>query len=170
MFFYHMNWLNYASICLLFWQFSNYLFKLFLSGLDKLGRKRIIKDRIDDEPYLERYYLFLKDRETFPFNIFLHKFLKSDDEELHDHPWNFTTVILSGGYWEHTPNGKTWYGPGTVLHKKATDLHRLELNAELGTNTWTLFIPGKKYREWGFQTVKGWVEEKKYLEERKKKN
>ena len=65
----------------MFWQLSNYIFKLFLSCLDKLDRKRIIKDRIDNEEYLERYYLFLKNRTTFPFNIFLHKFLKSDDEE-----------------------------------------------------------------------------------------
>ncbi len=164
-----MNWLNYASICLLFWQFSHYLFQFFLTLLNKLDRKRIIKDRIDDEPYLERYYLFLKNRETFPFNVFLHKFLKSDDEELHDHPWNFTTVILTGGYWEHTENGKTWYGPGTVLHKKATDLHRLELKPN-SIDTWTLFIPGKRCREWGFKTDKGWIEEKKYLEERKKKD
>ena len=51
-----------------------------------LDRHRIINDRIDMEPYLERYYLFLKDREDFPFNIFLHKFIKSDPYELHDHP------------------------------------------------------------------------------------
>ena len=47
----------------------------------------IINDRIDKEPYLERYYLFLRNRENFPFNIFLHKFLKSDSDDLHDHPW-----------------------------------------------------------------------------------
>ena len=58
-----MNWLNYTTIFVFFWQISSYVFKLFLSGLDKLGRKRLIKDRIDDEPYLERYYLFLKDRD-----------------------------------------------------------------------------------------------------------
>ena len=71
--------------------------------------------------------------------------------------------------WEHTENGKTWYGPGTVLHKKATDLHRLELKPN-SIDTWTLFIPGKRCREWGFKTDKGWIEEKKYLEERKKKD
>jgi hypothetical protein len=166
-FFYHMNWLNYAAIYLFFWQISNYVFKLFLSGLDKLGRKRIIKDRIDDEDYLERYYLFLKNRKTFPFNIFLHKFLKSDDEELHDHPWSFTTIILSGGYWEHSLYGKTWHGPGSIIHKQATDLHRLELDPDV-SDTWTLFIPGKRCRNWGFQTAEGWINEKDYLEERKK--
>ena len=79
------------------------IFHSFLFLLEKCDRKRIIKDRIDNDDYLIRYYLFLKNRKTFPFNIFLHKFLKSDTEDLHDHPWSFTTVILWGGYWEYIP-------------------------------------------------------------------
>ena len=62
--------------------------------MDLLGRKRIILDRESDEPYLERYYIFLKNRTTFPFNMFIHKFLKSDPDDLHDHPWGFTTFIF----------------------------------------------------------------------------
>ena len=50
---------------------------MLLKLLEKMGRKRVIMDRLCDEPYLERYYLFLKERERFPFNIFLHKFLKA---------------------------------------------------------------------------------------------
>ena len=59
---------------------------MILKLLERLGRKRIIMDRIENEPYLERYYLFLKERKTFPFNIFLHKFLKGDPDDVHDHP------------------------------------------------------------------------------------
>ncbi len=59
--------------------------KWFLNILEKLDRKRIIMDRVNNEPYLERYYLFLKDRKKFPFNIFLHKFLKGDPDDVHDH-------------------------------------------------------------------------------------
>ena len=51
------------------------------------NRKRIILDRVGKKPYLIRYYLFLKERTWFPFNIFLHKFLQGDPDELHDHPW-----------------------------------------------------------------------------------
>ena len=47
-------------------------------------RKHVILDRIGQEPYLVRYYLFIKDRKWFPFNVFLHKFLQSDPDELHD--------------------------------------------------------------------------------------
>ena len=68
---------------------------MFQKFLNLLGRKRIVYDRIDNEPYLERYYLFLKDRDRFPFNIFLHKFLKSDIDDLHDHPWPYATLCDS---------------------------------------------------------------------------
>ena len=68
--------------------------KLILKALDKLGRKRIVMDRLNNEPYLERYYIFLKDRKWFPFNVFLHKFLKSDPDDLHDHHWPYATLIL----------------------------------------------------------------------------
>ena len=33
---------------------------MLLKLLERLGRKRIIYDRVHNEPYLERYYLFLK--------------------------------------------------------------------------------------------------------------
>ena len=51
---------------------------MLLKLLERMGRRRIVYDRVENEPYLERYYLFLKERERFPFNVFLHKFLKSD--------------------------------------------------------------------------------------------
>ena len=70
---------------------------MFKSFMKAIGRHRVIYDREDNEPYLERYYLFLKDRVTFPFNIFLHKFYKSDPDDLHDHPWNYITFIVKGG-------------------------------------------------------------------------
>ena len=75
----------------------------FLRLLDRIGRKRIVMDRINNEPYLERYYVFLKDRKWFPFNIFVHRFLKSDPDDVHDHPWSYVTLILKGGYYEWTP-------------------------------------------------------------------
>ena len=45
---------------------------LLISTLLK-GRKRIIYNRDGTKEYLVRYYLFLKDRKRFPFNITLHK-------------------------------------------------------------------------------------------------
>ena len=90
-------------------------------------RKRVILDRVGQKPYLIRYYLFLKERKWFPFNIFLHKFLQGDPDELHDHPWPYLTIILKGGYWEVTPKGRFWRGPGSFRFATPKSLHRVEL-------------------------------------------
>jgi len=147
---------------------------LFLKLLDRLGRRRVVMDRVNNEPYLERYYLFLKDRDTFPFNIFLHKFLRSDPDDLHDHPWPYATVILKGGYWEWTPvfdaEGRKltevakWRAPGHVRFNSATSLHRIELDP--GVECWTLFMPGAKTREWGFVQSGVWQQWEQYLANR----
>jgi hypothetical protein len=150
------------------------LIKKFLEWLDKIGRKRIIMDRVNNEPYLERYYIFLKDRTSFPFNVFLHRFLKGDPDDVHDHPWNYATFILKGGYWEWIPQfnsegqktceiGK-WRGAGHFRICRANSFHRIELDP--GVETWTLFMPMQKKREWGFLTRKGWVQHKEYLNSR----
>jgi len=130
-------------------------------AFQRCNRHRIIKDKDTDEAYLERYYLCLKDRTDFPFNIFIHKFLKSDPDDLHDHPWSYFTCILRGGYLEHTPSGKFWRGPFTCKCGAPNDLHRIELNPQAG-ECWTLFIPGKKIRKWGFMTDDGWIQHENY--------
>ena len=148
-----------------------------LKILEKLGRKRIVLDRINNEPYLERYYLFLKDRKHFPFNVFLHKFLKSDPDEVHDHPWPYATLILKGGYYEHIPNfnpagalvGHTryWRGPGHFRICSANSYHRVELKE--GTDCWTMFMPGPQHREWGFLVKNKWIQHEEYLSHRASK-
>ena len=140
---------------------------MLLKLLDRLGRKRIIMDRVSDEPYLERYYLFLKERDRFPFNIFLHKFLKGDPDDLHDHPWPYATLILRGGYWETTPKGRFWRGPGHFRISSADSYHRIEL--EPGITCWTLFIPGSHRKEWGFDVDGKWIKWDDYLRMRYEK-
>jgi len=148
---------------------------MILKLLERMGRKRIVMDRVNDEPYLERYYLFLKDRNHFPFNVFLHKFLKSDPDDVHDHPWPYATLILKGGYWEWTPQfneqgvklgeiGK-WHGAGSFRTASATSYHRIEIDPSI--ECWTLFMPGIKQREWGFFTKGKWVQWQQYLVNRK---
>ena len=150
----------------------------FLNLLDRMGRKRIILDRVSEEPYLERYYVFLKDRKWFPFNIFLHKFLKSDPDDVHDHPWPYATLILKGGYWEWIPlfdeQGRKinevahWRGAGHFRISKATSYHRIELDPDI--SCWTLFMPGPQRKEWGFLVRNKWIPNEQYLEQRKLQN
>ena len=140
---------------------------MFLRMLDKLGRKRVVMDRLENEPYLTRYYLFLKDRKWFPFNIFLHNFHKGDPDDLHDHPWPYFTIILKGGYWEHLETGeRKWRSPGQGRIAGSRSLHRIEL--EPGVDCWTLFIPGPQLREWGFVDNGEWKQHEQYLAERYK--
>jgi hypothetical protein len=145
---------------------------MLLKILEKLGRKRIILDREFNEPYLERYYLFLKDRKNFPFNIFLHKFLKGDPDDVHDHPWPYATLILRGGYYEWIPQFnqdgtlnceiRKWRGPGHFRICSSTSYHRIELKN--GVTAWTLFMPGPQRREWGFLWAgKKWIHNDDYM-------
>lgn len=148
--------------------------KWLLDFLEKHGRKRIVMDRVNNEPYLERYYLFLKDRKRFPFNVFLHKFLKSDPDDVHDHPWPYATVILKGGYWEWIPQFNSagekcneiakWRGPGHFRICSANSYHRIELDPSV--ECWTLFMPGPQTRDWGFLTRQGWIPHDEYLDAR----
>ena len=151
--------------------------KWFLNMMERLGRKRIVMDRVNNEPYLERYYVFLKDRNRFPFNVFLHKFLRSDPDDVHDHPWPYATLILKGGYYEWVPkfdsNGKKideermWRGPGHFRLCRATSYHRIELDSSI--TAWTLFMPGAKQRDWGFLVKDQWIQWEQYLANRKLK-
>lgn len=102
----------------------------------------------------------------------IHKILRSDDDRAyHDHPWPYLSVVLFGGYWELTPkfdeNGdvvgqhRKWYGPGSVIFRKAHTWHILELHD--GRPAWTLFITGKYTQGWGFLVNGEKVPYKKYL-------
>jgi hypothetical protein len=63
----------------------------------RLAKKQIIRSD-DGQPYLIRWAI-----NTPLLGIKLHHILRSDeDRDLHDHPWSFLSVILWGGYWEHT--------------------------------------------------------------------
>jgi hypothetical protein len=132
----------------------NIFHKLF----NKLGRYRLIHDRRTGADYMHRYYLFLRDRCWFPFNLTLHKIVRSDDPVFHDHPWPYMTIILKGGYYEHTPLyiGKyirgekiRWRGPGSIIIRGSKALHWLEMDPDVGSAT-TLFFMGPQVRDWGF--------------------
>ena len=148
---------------------------LSLSWLERHDRKRVIMDRQYNEPLLTRYYLFLKERKNFPFNVFLHKFHKGDPGDVHDHPWPYATLILKGGYYEWIPQFhddgtmscevRKWRGPGHFRFCSANSYHRIELKE--GVTPWTLFMPGPQRQEWGFLVDNEWIHNDKYLDEHK---
>jgi hypothetical protein len=133
----------------------------------KRAPDRVIHNENND-PYLERWYLIPRNKW---FNIYLHHFLRSDeDRALHDHPWINASVLLEGDYWEHLPghNIPVLRRPGAIYFRRAKQLHRVQLFKDFGRDAkgrfkswelpvWTLFITGPEIREWGFACPKGWI-------------
>lgn len=100
------------------------------------------------------------------FNIYLHHVLRSDeDRALHDHPWWNVSIILKGGYFEHTPDDVFWRGAGSVVFRRAKSAHRLEIHPATAPHAWTLFITGPVIRQWGFHCPQGWVHWKDFVDE-----
>lgn len=93
--------------------------------------------------------------------LMVNRFHTSDhDRDLHDHPWNFRTFILSGGYFEHTAAGARWYRPGRTLQRPAQWRHRVQLSVDENGKevpATTLVFTGPTIREWGYYTKAGWV-------------
>lgn len=93
--------------------------------------------------------------------LYVHEILRSDDDRaLHDHPWVNVSVILKGGYIEHTIRAggvhvETWRGAGTYAFRRAGVAHRLEVAP--GTSAVTVFFTGPRIRDWGFHCPRGWV-------------
>ena len=173
-----ISWVQITIIGLIF-ALGKFILNIWSYEMKQMGRCRIIMDRTSNEPYLERYYMFLSNRmEQFPFNIFIHKFLKSDPDDLHDHPWGFYTFILWGGYWEYIERfgkvEKHWRGIGYFHSCPATWKHRIELEPASPT-CWTLFIPRKRERKWGFYKPAAnekneWIDADQYFLEKAKES
>lgn len=127
----------------------------------------------ETNPYLRRWFILPR---NFVFNIYLHQFLRSDDDRaLHDHPWVNCSLLLDGCYVEHTINAggvnvRTFRKAGDVVIRRPRAAHRVELMdtfewPEAGgppvsrgpSSCWTLFITGPRVREWGFHCPAGWV-------------
>lgn len=103
--------------------------------------------------YLRRWWVIPRSQQC---NVYLHEIVASDDDRaLHDHPWDSTSMIIEGGYIEHTPEGRFPRSAGDVVSRKATDAHRLEIPE--GGRCVSLFITGPKVRDWGFHCPNGFV-------------
>ncbi len=109
---------------------------------------------LDGSEYLVRRYLLPRNK---LLNIYLHRFLGSDDDRaLHDHPWFSISCVLKGRLIEHRPDGTSRAirrGKLTIRHPKYQ--HRIELPE--GETATTLFITGPVVRTWGFVCPKGWI-------------
>lgn len=91
----------------------------------------------------------------------VHHIMRSDnDRHFHDHPFDFVSLILRGGYLEHRPGKKQrMFLPGDFVVRRAEEMHYLTL---LGRDAWTLVFASKPRRRWGFATEDGWIDAAEY--------
>lgn len=145
-----------------------------------------------EEVYLVRY-IVLKSKWMC---IYIHRFMRSDSSDPHDHPWNFITYIVSGGYTEVFYNREMpvkdlktnrfvsyWTKklntrvPGSFAFRRATDIHRVVVDRkyslfELEQAPLTACIMFNRQRNWGFWPLKDegskFVDWRRYLRIRPK--
>lgn len=100
------------------------------------------------------------------FDIFIHGIYKADeDEHLHDHPWDYFSIVLWGSYIERVRGGNNVQSFMTTSHRKAEHTHKiLSLKSE---KVFTLFFAGKRRRDWGYWVRGTWIDNVTY---RKLKN
>lgn len=153
----------------------------------RLPHKIIGEDCPGKGPLMIRYFLL----RTPWFNIYLHKFLRSDERTMHDHPWWFWSLVLCGWYIEHTPpmifeylyagkrercieQGKAIRRyVGSLVYRPAKWAHRVELPVSFSLASeehkaeympvWSLVLVGKKSRDWGFWEKGGWRKHEEHV-------
>lgn len=134
--------------------------------------------------YLVRYIPF----KSKYMCLYIHRFMRSDADDPHDHPWNFFTYVISGGYsevyYDKTPQKSRnkftalWTKrinrrlPGSIAYRRATDVHQVVVDrdyemSEIQQAPFTLCLIGPRIREWGFWPLinKGntWIDWRRYL-------
>ena len=88
------------------------------------------------------------------FSLFLHRMDGPDSRPtLHDHPWNFLSVVLRGGYIERrldpaTMEVREGHTVRHVNHMRTHDAHAIV--SLLRWPTWTLLLVGARRRTWGY--------------------
>jgi cold shock CspA family protein len=96
---------------------------------------------------LVRYYVAV----TRKFEIYVHQFMDDDDPVLHDHPWPFVSVLLSGGYTEHDMTGGAHHRiRGSVIVRGRGFFHRVTVAPINRGRTLTLIITGPRTASWNF--------------------
>jgi hypothetical protein len=130
--------------------------------LARLERRRAPDFKVGgaENPYLLRWWLIPRNP---ILNIYLHKFLRDDDDRaLHDHPWPWCSILLSGSYIEHTIaaggiHRRHERSAPSIKFASPWRAHRIELlkisdfvasqpNNDKAIHCWTLFITGPRLR------------------------
>lgn len=102
------------------------------------------------EPYLKRWYVIPRNGHL---NVYVHRFTASDQPPIHDHPWDYASLVLSGAYTEHTETGTHRRRPGSFGRRAATHRHQIVLDRDTDGRErpcTTIIVTGPRRRIWGF--------------------
>jgi hypothetical protein len=133
------------------------------------GKVRYIYGKQSEDPenvYLRRTFLF----RSKLFSIYIHRFMRSDKDEHHDHPFDFLGYIVTKGYHESVLHGKECANgllltggyyltgkreEGTWGFRRAETKHMVMLDrpydqTEYDQAPLTIIFRGPYRREWGF--------------------
>lgn len=153
------------------------------------GRLILIAGREDPENvYLRRMPLF----RSRLLSIYIHRFMRSDKGDHHDHPFSFLSYIVKGGYRESRVHGshlgrqpsaagtihdvevtQEQREAGTFAYRKAKDIHMVFIDRHYTAEEYkkaplTVIFRGPYLCEWGFWIPSGkkslsWVYWREYL-------
>lgn len=127
----------------------------------------------DGSTYMERYWLV---KNFLGCSVRIHGIHTPDlDRAMHDHPWSFISLVLSGAYIERVPHRQNtinfdeahddeepWYenyrDAGSIAFRGFWHRHTIKLVTTWDElPVWTLFITFPKRQSWGFFTPAGKV-------------
>ena len=97
--------------------------------------------------YMERWIMKL----PFGRMLRLHHICRADTaRDPHDHPFDFFSLVLRGGYHEHLtePDRYCYRRAGSVCYRPHHTLHTI---AGVDENTWTLVWAIERQPSWGFK-------------------
>lgn len=130
-----------------------------LKWLDGLWPGKLVKEIVskDGELHFRRWRIF----ESKTMNLYVHKIYKADEDlHLHNHPWNFAVVCLSGSYAEEVEKdkkrGMVFVRPWTFRMRTKEDFHKIRRMFSECVTTLVL--------TWGEKTVWGYDVSGKFVD------
>lgn len=95
------------------------------------------------------------------FKINLHGIYKRDeDKHLHNHPWNFASIVLKGFYVEEKSDGLNLRYPGQIAIRKKDVFHKIY--SLCSKSVYTLNIMWGKEEVWGYKVDDKFVDHETY--------
>jgi hypothetical protein len=102
------------------------------------------------------------------FAVYLHFIFEVDnDQDPHDHPINFVSIVLHGGYSEQVYYDQSNLNKHFFQTHSVFSVHKMPKKwahqiIKIRKKTVTLLLIGRRSRQWGFWTKDGWIDQNTY--------